>query len=201
MLDQRMRRLLAPGLESVARRIAATGVRANHLSLAGAGLGLAAGLAIAGDSMALAIGLALVSRLADGLDGPLARLRGGTDFGGYLDIVCDFVFYVAIPLGFAVRDPSVALPTAFVLAGYVLTGVSFLAYASVAERRGVTDDADNRSFIFQPGLAEGSETLLFYFTALLLPGWYASLAWFYALVCFYTATSRSVLAWRVFRDG
>lgn len=200
MLDQTMRRILAPSLNAMARQLAATGLSANHLSLAGGVLGIAAGAAIAADAMMLAFVLAAVSRLADGLDGPLARIKGSTDFGGYLDIVSDFVFYTSIPLGFALRDASVAVPTAFLLAGYVLTGVSFLAYSSVAERRGVDDDADNRSFIFQPGLAEGTETLAFYFIVLLWPDAYAGLAWLYAGICYYTALSRSVLAQRTFRD-
>jgi phosphatidylglycerophosphate synthase len=36
----------------------------------------------------------------------VARRTGLSDFGGYLDIVCDFVFYAAVPLGFALADPS-----------------------------------------------------------------------------------------------
>jgi phosphatidylglycerophosphate synthase len=127
-------------------------------------------------------------------------LRRGTDFGGYLDIVADFVFYTAIPVGFAVRDPQAALPTAFLLAGYVLTGISFLAFSVVAERRGVVDSGDNRSFIFQPGLAEGTETLFVYLVMFLAPAWYAVLAWGYFAVCAYTALLRSVLAYRLFRD-
>jgi len=198
MLDQTMRRLLAPGLVSVAKRLVRIGVAPNHLTGFGAVAGVAAGVAIAADALLAGFLLAALSRAADGLDGPLARLTQGTDFGGYLDIVADFVFYAAIPLGFAVRDPSVALATAFLLCGYVLTGVSFLAFSAVAERRGVHDAGDNRSFIFQPGLAEGTETLIVYFLMFVLPAWYAGLAWAYFAVCAYTAVSRTVLAYRLF---
>jgi phosphatidylglycerophosphate synthase len=196
VLDQRARRLLEPGLTAIAQRLVAIGVTPNQLTLFGAFSGAAAGAAIACDWLGLGFVLGAVSRLADGLDGPLARLRRGTDFGGYLDIVCDFVFYTAIPLGFAVRDPGVALATAFLLAGYVFTGVSFLAYSAVAERRGVTGDSDNRSFIFQPGLAEGTETLIVYSLMFIAPAWFEVLAWSYFAVCAYTAFSRSILAYR-----
>jgi phosphatidylglycerophosphate synthase len=120
------------------------------------------------------------------------------DFGGYLDIVADFVFYTAIPLGFAVRDPQAALATAFLLAGYVFTGITFLAFSAVSERRGIVDAGDNRSFIFQPGLAEGTETLIVYVLWFLAPAWSAGLAGAYCAVCAYTALSRSVLAYRLF---
>lgn len=198
MLDGPLRRKLAPGLIRVARHLRAGGVRPNHLTLVGAAAGLAAGFCIAMDQIAAAVTLGAISRLADGLDGPLARLESGTDFGGYLDIVSDFVFYTAVPLGFAVRDPAVAaLPTAFLLAGYVFTGVSFLAFSAVAERRQL-DPGDGRSFIFQPGLAEGSETIAVYLLMAASPGSYATLAWTYAVICFYTALSRSILAHRLF---
>jgi phosphatidylglycerophosphate synthase len=198
MLDQRMRRLLEPALVALARPLSSTGVSPNGLTLFGAAAGIAAGAAVACDALLIGFVLAATSRLADGLDGPLARLRQGTDFGGYLDIVADFVFYTAIPLGFAVRDPQAALATAFLLAGYVFTGITFLAFSAVSERRGIVDAGDNRSFIFQPGLAEGTETLIVYFLMFLAPAWYAVLAWAYCAVCAYTALSRSVLAYRLF---
>lgn len=200
MLDQRMRRLLEPGLTGIATQLARVGVAPDQVTLCGVVAGVAAGAAIAVDALALGLLFAVSSRVADGLDGPLARLRHGSDFGGYLDIVCDFVFYAAIPLGFALRDPAVALPTAFLLAGYILTGVSFLAFAAIAQKRGVVDAGDNRSFLFQPGLAEGTETLAVYLLMFVRPDWYVTLAWAYFAVCAYTAVSRTVLARRLFRD-
>ena len=201
MLDQRMRRLLEPGLTAFARRLSPIGISPNQVTLFGAVAGIAAGVTVACDALLAGLILAAVSRLADGLDGPLARLRQGTDFGGYLDIVADFVFYTAIPLGFAVRDPHAALATAFLLASYVFTGITFLAFSAVSERRGIVDVGDNRSFIFQPGLAEGTETLIVYLLMFLAPAWYAVLAWAYFVVCIYTAFSRSVLAYRTFRPS
>lgn len=195
-----MRRLLEPGLTAVSRRLLRIGISPNQLTLFGAAAGIAAGIAVACDALLGGLFLAALSRMADGLDGPLARLRQGTDFGGYLDIVADFVFYTAIPLGFAVRDPQAALATAFLLSGYVFTGITFLAFSAVSERRDIVDAGDNRSFIFQPGLAEGTETLIVYLVMFLVPAWYAVLAWSYFAVCGYTAISRSVLAYRLFRN-
>ncbi|MGQ7148234.1 CDP-alcohol phosphatidyltransferase family protein, partial [Escherichia sp. SS-MK2] len=42
----------------------------------------------------------LLNRLLDGLDGALARRRGLTDAGGFLDISLDFLFYALVPFGF-----------------------------------------------------------------------------------------------------
>ncbi|MFM6999566.1 MAG: CDP-alcohol phosphatidyltransferase family protein [Limnohabitans sp.] len=77
--------------------------------------------------------LLLASRLLDGLDGSVARLTQPTDAGGFLDIALDFVFYAAIPLAFAVAQPATnALPAAL-LASFIGTGSSFLAFAALAE--------------------------------------------------------------------
>jgi hypothetical protein len=69
--------------------------------------------------------------------------RGGaadpqpTDRGAFLDITLDFLFYASIPLAFALADPAAnALPAAVLLAAFIGTGSSFLAFAVLAERRG-----------------------------------------------------------------
>ena len=82
--------------------------------------------------------------LADGLDGALARRLGPTDLGGYLDIVLDFFFYAGVPFFFAVGRPEFALPAAFLVFSFVGTGSSFLAFAAVAAKRGITTRADGR---------------------------------------------------------
>jgi len=79
-----------------------------------------------------------MGRLADGLDGELARLRGPSDAGAFLDITLDFIFYALFPLGFAFADPAAnALPAAVLVASFVGTGASFLAFAGQADRRGI----------------------------------------------------------------
>ena len=65
--------------------------------------------------------------MADGLDGAVARLKGATDRGAFLDIALDFVFYALFPLGFAQEDPEAnALAAAVLIASFVDTGPSFL---------------------------------------------------------------------------
>ncbi|MBN1666109.1 MAG: CDP-alcohol phosphatidyltransferase family protein, partial [Anaerolineales bacterium] len=49
----------------------------------------------------------LINRALDGLDGLLARLHDRQDdFGGYLDILLDFVSYAALPIGLVVGAPT-----------------------------------------------------------------------------------------------
>ena len=99
MFDAQIRPIIDPALNAQGRFLARLGFTANQVTLIGLALGLvAAGLIVAGATYWALVPL-LLSRLADGLDGAVARARGGTDFGGYLDITCDFLFYTSLPLG------------------------------------------------------------------------------------------------------
>jgi concentrative nucleoside transporter, CNT family len=147
-------------------------------------------------------GLALIvaNRLFDGLDGAVARVRGKTDFGGFLDIYADFVFYAAVPAGFAFADPSNALPAALLLASFLLSGISFLGYAVVAERRGLVSTAQGeKTFYYMAGIAEGAETIVVFVLATLQPQWFPQIALAYAALCTLTGFGRLALGWRHFR--
>ena len=149
----------------------------------------------------MALVLLLLSRLADGLDGAVARATKRTDFGGYLDIAADFLFYGAIPLAFAVLDPAQnALPAAFLLTSFYVNGTSFLGYAILAEKRGITTEAQGKkSLYFSNGLLEGTETILFFVLLCLLPGLFGPLAMLFGILCFATAVLRVWAAHRIFR--
>ena len=201
MLDARIRLLIDPPLTGAGLWLARLGVSANAVSLAGLAFGLLMAAMIAAGFGALALVPLAFSRLADGLDGPVARATGATDFGGYLDILCDFVFYGAVPLAFVVRDPSGnGLAGAFLLASFYVNGASFLGYAILAGKRGLETRAQGeKSLYFSAGLLEGTETILFFTLLCLLPGAFAPLAYVFGVLCFATALSRGLMARHRFR--
>ena len=108
MLDARLRRMMDPVLDWVGNGLARLGMSANAITVSGFVLGMGAWAALALGHYPLALALILANRLADGLDGAVARRRGLTDLGGYLDIVLDFLFYAGVPFFFAVGQPDVA---------------------------------------------------------------------------------------------
>ncbi len=202
MLDAVLRPLIDPPLNHAARRLARAGVRANALTVAGAVVAPAAGIAVASGHYGVALALILLNRLLDGLDGPLARLHGSTDFGGYLDIVCDFVFYAVIPLGFGLAEERNLLPAACLLAAFLGAGTSFLAYAIIAAKHGLTSEAQGKkSFFFQGGLCEGTETIAVFAAACLWPQWFPQIAYVYAALCVVTVIQRIASARRRFDAG
>lgn len=202
MLDGAVRKQLDPVLDRLGAALARRGIGANGVTVAGLAFGVVAACLIAGQHYLAGGVLIVVSRLCDGLDGAVARATRKTDFGGFLDIVLDFVFYGAIPLAFILADPQAnGLAGGLLLFSFYVNGSSFLAYAIMAEKRSMTTDARGaKSFFFTTGLAEATETIAVFLAFCLFPTWFPVLAALFAGVCLYTALSRIMLARLSFTD-
>ena len=199
MFDARLRPLIDPPLNAAGRWLARWGVGANTVTLTGVAVGIGAGIAAAQGAFGLTLLLILANRLLDGLDGAVARATRLSDFGGYLDIVGDFVFYAAVPLGFALAASANQLAAAVLLASFILTGISFLAFATMAAKRGLDTQAHGRkSFFYNTGLAEGTETILVFAAMALLPQYFAAIAYGYSALCLLTVLQRTLIAWQTF---
>ena len=190
------RRLLAPP----GRFLAARGVRADQITLAGCVIGLAAAGAAALGLYGLALLGLIINRLADGLDGAVARISGPTDRGAFLDIALDFVFYAAFPLGFVLADPGAnALAGAVLIASFILSGTSFLAFATVAAKRGMVAPAyPSKGIHYLGGLTEGAETVAFFALFCLFPQTFPVLALIFAAACTVTGVTRLIAGWQSF---
>lgn len=197
MLDGIMRRLIDPPLDRMAKVVAGAGVSADQLTWTGFAVGLAAAQALAFEHYGIGLFLLLANRLFDGLDGAVARRTAATDLGAYLDIVCDFIFYSAVVFGFALARRGNAAPAAFLIFSFVGTGSTFLAYAAIAARRGITTTARGRKSIYYlGGLTEGTETIIAFVLFCLFPARFPLLAVVFGVLCWTTAAFRIAFAWR-----
>lgn len=201
MLDRAIQRGLRPLFARAARFLVRMGIGADALSWAGFALGMAAALCIAMSQFLAGMALMLASRLMDGLDGAVARATSPTDRGGFLDITLDFLFYAAIPLAFAFANPAAnALPAAVLLASFIGTGTSFLAFAALAAQRGLQDSAlPDKSFHFLGGLTEATETIAAFALMCLFPAWFPWIAAVFAGLCALTTVTRLVWGWQRLR--
>ena len=201
MLDSRLRPLIDRALSRSGQGLARWGVSPDALTLAGFLLGLAGAGALAAEAYGLGLALILANRVCDGLDGAVARQVGSTDFGGFLDIVCDFVVYSALVFGFAVGRPDQALAAAFLILSFVGTGTSFLAFAVIAAKRGVsTTSRGHKAFYYVGGLTEGTETIALFVVMCLFPNWFPFLAYGFGTLCWVTTIGRMLEARAVFRQ-
>jgi phosphatidylglycerophosphate synthase len=200
MLDRSIQTAIQPALTRAARGLVRLGIGANAITVTGFLIGMAAAAAIAAQAYLWGLALLLVSRLMDGLDGAVARATQPTDCGGFLDITLDFLFYAAIPLAFAIAHPAQnALPAAVLLAAFMGTGSSFLAFAAIAAKRRLASSAlPNKSFYFLGGLTEATETIATFAAMCLWPAAFPLLAYSFAVLCGITIAMRIAWGWKRF---
>jgi phosphatidylglycerophosphate synthase len=112
----------------------------------------------------------LLNRILDGIDGLLARERDlQSDFGGYLDLLVDFVVYSAVPIGVwwgTGRGQPIALIV--LLAVFYVNAASWMVLSAILEKRSV--HASSSTTVQMPrGLVEGTETIVFFLVFFLIP--------------------------------
>ena len=198
MLDPYATALIRRPVTAAARQLARWGLSANSITLAGFALGIFAAFLIANELYLTGAAALFGSRLLDALDGAVARQGQPTDAGGFLDIALDFLFYASIPLAFALADPARnALAAAVLLAAFMGTSTSFLAFAALAAKRGLSSTAyPDKSIYFLGGLTEATETLACFAAMCLWPQHFATLAYGFAALCAITIATRLWWGWR-----
>ncbi len=206
MLDPVARRWTSRPLERSAAWLDRRWISPDRITVVGIGVGLAAAVCAALAAWPLALALWLLSRLADGLDGTLARRRRARDgtpdsgAGGFLDITGDFLVYGSFVVGVGLGAGGSLLPFLAVLLAYYVNGAAFLAFSSIAERTGNQLD-DGRSLSFVGGLAGGTETVLVHALWCVLPFWAGQIGWVWSAVVAVSATQRVLAGYRTLRAG
>lgn len=192
MLDRHLHPRLKPLLNRLVMTLDKPGITPDGITLIGFAIGVLALPFLALGWYLVALVAIVLNRLLDGLDGALARRRGLTDAGGFLDIALDFLFYALVPFGFALANPAVnALPAAWLLFAFIGTGSSFLAFAALAAKHDIDNPGyAHKSFYYIGGLTEGTETILLFVLCCLFPAHFAWLAWVFGALCWLTTTTR-----------
>ncbi|MEC7643401.1 CDP-alcohol phosphatidyltransferase family protein [Idiomarina sp.] len=192
MIDRYLIPPLQRLLDKPARLLARRAVTANQITLVGFVIGVLALPLLMAGAFELALVAVLLNRLADGLDGAVARRTQTTDAGGFLDIVLDFIFYQAVVVGFILNSPHEhLLPGLFLMLSFVGTGTSFLAFAVQASKRGLDNPHyPNKSMYYMGGLAEGFETFAVFVLLCLMPQHFGIIAWLFGAVCWVTTATR-----------
>lgn len=201
MFDAALRQYIDPPLNVAGARLAAAGISANSVTIVGFLVGLGAMPFIALEDYGIALALIVINRLLDGLDGAVARQSILSDFGGYLDIVCDFIFYAAIVFAFALAKPENTLAAVFLIFSFIGTTSTFLTYAIMAEKHKITTDIRGiKSLYYLGGLTEGAETIVAFFLFCLFPEYFTVIAVVFGVMCWITTATRIYAAWVSFKD-
>ena len=200
MLDATLINLTRTPLDQMASFLDKWGVTANQVTWVGFLMGLSVIPLIINDWMLLALIPFALNRLADGLDGALARRQGPTDAGAFLDIALDFLFYSSVPLAFALADPANnALAAAVLLFSFIGTGSSFLAFAILAQKRNLKSLAfPRKGFYYLGGLTEATETMICFALFCIWPEHFSAIAFIFAALCVITTALRIRVATTTF---
>lgn len=174
-------------------------VHPNVVSLVAMGVGLIAVVAVMQEQYRVGLLLWILNRILDGLDGVVARVHDKqSDFGGYLDLILDFVIYLALPVGFVVANPTALNLWSLValFAAYTLNLLSWTTLSALLEKRRRTAARRLTSVEMPTGLIEGAETILVYSLFFLLPAYIGPIFLVFAGLVLITASQRVVWAAR-----
>lgn len=163
-------------------------------------LGLASAFAASLGWYIPALALWLLNRLADGLDGFIARsFNKKSDLGGYLDLVADFLVYAAIPLGLAWSRAHLNtwIAVAVLLASFYLNAITWLGLATLEAKSASKEAPEPKTSLPMPrGLMEGFETLVLFSLFFLFPASYFWLVCLGSALVLISAGQRIFWAWR-----
>lgn len=195
MFDIVLQKYLKPVVDGIGKTLVSFGISANMITLFGAILVIPAVIAISQQIYGLGLCFILLNRIIDGLDGAVAQINGPTQFGGYLDSLADFFFYAAIPLAFAWADPQNAQWAVLLLASFMVTGVSFLAFAAIgSDKKSPDEGRGHKSFLYTIGLMEGTETIITFTLMCFFPLYFMWIAIAASILCALTIAQRIKMA-------
>jgi phosphatidylglycerophosphate synthase len=201
MLDAKLRQVIDPPMTAVAGLLTRAPITANQVTILGFVVGLTTIPLLATQHYLLAALAILINRLFDGLDGAIARQRGISDAGGYLDIVLDFIFYSAVVFGFALGHPSQAVYASFLIFSFIGTGASFLAFAVFAAKHKLSTQArGKKSIYYLGGLSEGFETIVALLLICIAPQWFWLTASVFGVMCWITTLFRVLSSFQLLQS-
>ena len=192
MLDTRLIPLTRAPLSKLAGALDQRGITADQVTVAGFVIGMLAVPLLWMEWYLLALVAIIINRIADGLDGAIARRQGLSDAGGFLDIVFDFIFYNAVAFGFLLANPEQnAFWAGLLMLSFVGTGTTFLAFAIMANKYQLdSPEYPQKSLYYMGGLTEGTETIVAFVLFCLFPQHFPWLAGLFALMCWITTSAR-----------
>ena len=182
MIDRYIIKIFRPFLEIVASLFHKTGVNANYISLFGLSLSFFSFYMILKDFIIIALFIFLLGRILDGVDGIVANKTGITEFGGFIDIVFDFISYSLVPLAFILKDNSNAIFGSILLATFFGTSSAFFGIAIFENNKFIKRNPE-KSFYHVGGFMGGAITIFFLSLMFLFPEKFNFIALIFSVLC------------------
>ena len=189
MIDQYLIKILKPLLNSLASFFYKMGLKANYISVAGLILSFISFYLILNGLFMVALFIFLSGRILDGVDGSLANKTNISEFGGFIDIVCDFISYSIIPLAFILKDNSNAIFGSILLTTFFGTSSTFFGIAIFVNNKSIKKNP-SKSFFYIGGFMGGAVTILFLSLMFLFPDKFNLIALIFSILCILSTIER-----------
>lgn len=191
MLDTKGRKYVQPVINAIADMFLKLGLKADAATFIALVMGLAASFTLYFGYNILAIVLLWLSGLMDAVDGTIARKTKSTPFGTLIDIVFDRIVEISIIIVSALKCHSCSFSMVILLSSIILSMTVFLTVGALSEKY------SEKSFYYQPGLAERTEGFIFFSLMMLMQRHISIIAILFALTIFYTAAQRLIEAKKI----
>lgn len=191
MLDTKGRKYVQPVINKIADMFLKLGLKADTATFIALLLGLSASFTLYFGYNILAVILLWLSGLMDAVDGTIARKTKSTPFGTLIDIVFDRIVEISIIIVSALKYPGCRFSMVILLSSIILSMTVFLTVGALSEKH------SEKSFYYQPGLAERTEGFIFFSLMMLMQKHISIIAILFALTIFYTAAQRVIEAKKI----
>ena len=189
MFDGRWRGTFEKGLRPIGAQIRRTGITANHLTITGLVMAVAAAVAIANGRLRAGLLLLVLTALPDVLDGAVAKASGtASPRGAFFDSVVDRVSDALLLGGVAWYLASTQPGRVAVLPLAVLAASMLVSYERAK--------AEALGFDARGGLMERAERLAFLAFGLLFESLLVPVLWVMLVLTVFTAGQRFATVWR-----
>lgn len=193
MLDTRGRKVIQPLIEIIANLFLKIGLKANNITFAAFIIGVLSSIFFYFGYNLIAVIILWFSGLLDAVDGTMARKTKSTAFGTILDITFDRIVEIAIVVAIAIRFPKNSFLLVLLLSSIIISMTIFLTVGALSDKH------SEKSFYYQPGLAERTEGFIFFSLMMLFNNHINIIVMIFSLAIAYTALQRMLEAKKILK--
>ena len=184
MLDTNGRKFIQPAIEVISNIFLSFGLKANTVTFIAFVIGVFSAIAFYFGNNFIAVILLWISGMLDAVDGTMARKTKTTPFGTILDITFDRIVEISIVVVIALKFPTNSFLMVILLSSILISMTIFLTVGALSEKH------SEKSFYYQPGLAERTEGFIFFTLMMLFNSYISIIAIIFSLAILFTALQR-----------
>ena len=193
MLDTKGRKYVQPAIEIIANIFLKMGFKANSITLLAFIIGVFSSMIFYYGHNLIAVLLLWLSGLLDVVDGTMARNTKTTSFGTIFDITFDRIIEISIIVAIAMKFPTNNFLLVILLSSIIISMTVFLTVGALSDKH------SEKSFYYQPGLAERTEGFIFFSLMMVFNSYINIIVIIFSLAIIYTALERMLQAKKILK--